>query len=104
MPNQQPDYRGISDLCISYAEVGARLVVSLRDAEGTFDVLKQMIVLSPIIGALVQLVRILACHASGHRFEPGTHRQVLRVSYNGNTSAFQADARSSILLSRSTRP
>ena len=31
----------------------------------------------PVYGALVQLVRILACHASGHRFEPGTHRQVL---------------------------
>ena len=26
-------------------------------------------------GALVQLVRISACHAGGHEFEPRTHRQ-----------------------------
>ena len=30
----------------------------------------------PNQGALVQLVRIPACHAGGHRFEPGTHRQI----------------------------
>ena len=26
-------------------------------------------------GALVQLVRMPACHAGGHRFESGTHRK-----------------------------
>ena len=30
-----------------------------------------------IIGALVQLVRIHACHAWGHGFESRTHRKVL---------------------------
>ena len=30
----------------------------------------------PVLDALVQLVRILACHASGQGFEPPTHRQV----------------------------
>ena len=30
-----------------------------------------------IIGALVQLVRIHACHAWGHGFESRTHRKIL---------------------------
>lgn len=29
---------------------------------------------SPIYGALVQLVRMLACHARGHGFKSRTHR------------------------------
>ena len=34
-----------------------------------------------LIGVLVQLVRIHACHAWGHEFEPRTHRKrVLRFS------------------------
>ena len=30
---------------------------------------------SPIFGALVQLVRMPACHAGGHGFKSRTHRQ-----------------------------
>ena len=32
-----------------------------------------------IIGALVQLVRIHACHAWGHGFESRTHRRSLQI-------------------------
>ena len=36
-----------------------------------------MFLYGKVYGALVQLVRIQHCHCCGHRFEPGTHRQVL---------------------------
>ena len=49
---------------------------------------------------VVQSGRMLALGASGRRFK-SCRRDHLRVSYSGNTSAFQADARSSILLTRS---
>ena len=44
--------------------------------------------------ALVQLVRILPCHGSGHRFEPGTHRQVfLDIAQPGSAPALGAGGR-----------
>ena len=33
------------------------------------------LIISTIIGALVQLVRMPACHAGGHEFESRTHRR-----------------------------
>jgi hypothetical protein len=45
-------------------------------------------------GALVQLVRILLCHSSGHRFESGTHRQVfLSIAQPGSAPALGAGGR-----------
>ena len=38
---------------------------------------------SYLIGALVQLVRIHACHAWGHEFESRTHRQLNKVKALG---------------------
>ncbi len=35
-----------------------------------------MIVTNTIFGALVQLVRMPACHAGGHEFESRTHRTI----------------------------
>ena len=43
-----------------------------------------------------------ALGAEGRRFE-SYHRDHMRVSYSGNTSAFQADAVSSILTTRSNK-
>ena len=40
-----------------------------------------------IIGALVQLVRIHACHAWGHGFESRTHRKEKALKFN-NFRAF----------------
>ena len=37
-----------------------------------------------IIGALVQLVRIHACHAWGHEFESRTHRLLKGVSFRNS--------------------
>ena len=34
-------------------------------------------------GALVQLVRIHACHAWGHEFEPRTHRHIAKSVFHG---------------------
>ena len=34
-----------------------------------------------IIGALVQLVRIHACHAWGHEFEPRAHRLIKALGF-----------------------
>ena len=51
---------------------------------------------------VVQSGRMLALGASGRRFK-SCRRDHLRVSYSGNTSAFQADAGSSILPRRSLR-
>ena len=37
-----------------------------------------------VYGALVQLVRILACHARGHGFKSRTHRQVREQEHTGH--------------------
>ena len=49
---------------------------------------------------VVQSGRMLALGASGRRFK-SCRRDHLRVSYSGNTSAFQADADGSIPSTRS---
>ena len=51
-------------------------------------------------GAVVQLVRIPACHAGGREFESRPLRQ-MRVSYNGITLRCQRNDESSILSTRS---
>ena len=56
--------------------------------------------LSTILG-VAQSGSASALGAEGRRFE-SYHRDHMRVSYSGNTSAFQADAVSSILTTRSS--
>ena len=47
-----------------------------------------------LIGALVQLVRMPACHAGGHEFESRTHRRNLRESLpEGFSGAYETRTR-----------
>ena len=52
----------------------ADLKATRQEKMGMFDDFAPALGMKPN-GALVQLVRISACHAGGHEFEPRTHRQ-----------------------------
>ena len=50
------------------------------------------------IGALVQLVRIHACHAWGHGFESRTHRKIFELESSTTQVLFCLSYREYILL------